>query len=241
MQDTDRISGTRLFKVFDQLQKDRTILKLNILKTGYEGLTIVVGVDTSNGIPYFLVDTPGGSREIIRETGGGRAFFEYSGEDKLQYNFRSVIDKVIGDDIRLKFPEVIKRIQRRRHFRVAPPLGTKMVLNIDNKRYAFNVINFSQGGALINQDSQLHKKSIFYVGAYLRGIDLICKEDFASAEIGIKKAEIKRMEKNSATGKYQYAIQFQAIERKKEAELRIFTYNCQREVLKRRSFLSENS
>lgn len=239
MQNSERISGQRLFHLFDYLQKRRTILKINLLGRDYEGLTNVTGLETHNNIRYFLIDYPGGSREIFQPAEGSKVIFEFSGEDKLQHTFKSVIGKVAEDDIWIKFPEAIERIQRRNHFRVSPPIGSKVYHKIDNRRYEFNVLNVSHAGALINQDASYHRKSLFYVGGYLNRILLVCNEDYAKVRVEIKRSEINRIEQNVTTGKYQYALQFLDIEKNMEDKLKAYIYHCQREVLRRRSFLTK--
>ena len=81
-------------------------------REGLWKITIVTGIDTLNCNPYFLIDYPGGSKETFKGVKRGRVYFEYSGEDRLQYRFRSVIGKIAEDDIWIRFPKVIERIQQ---------------------------------------------------------------------------------------------------------------------------------
>lgn len=237
----DKISGRMLYRVLAQLKKDRTILRMNLLGKNYEGLTLITGVKNSHNSPYFLVDYPGGGDEFLQRPDGLKVFFEYSGMDRLQYSFRSVISGVEEDDIRVKFPKEIQRIQRRKNFRVVPPSGTVMVFIIDNKRYECNVINISKEGALISQDHGYHHNNLFfYAGANLFKMNIECRGEIARLQIQIRKAEIKRIDKNPTTGRYQYALQFLNINKEDNEKLMKFLYDCQREVLKRRSFLVDS-
>ena len=59
MGNLDKIIGKRRFEIFGELQKGRNVLKLIFLGKDYERLTIVTGVETENGIPYFLNTKPG--------------------------------------------------------------------------------------------------------------------------------------------------------------------------------------
>ena len=59
----DRISGKRMLGVLNELARERTVLRLNALGTGYEGLTIATGVVREQNTSYLLVDYPAGFRE----------------------------------------------------------------------------------------------------------------------------------------------------------------------------------
>jgi c-di-GMP-binding flagellar brake protein YcgR len=44
------------------------------------------------------------------------------------------LGQVLGDEIRIGFPEFIERIQRRKHFRLKVPIGTELHFEVDSKR-----------------------------------------------------------------------------------------------------------
>ena len=233
----DRIAGNDLSKEIKSLIEERNILNLNLLGKGYEALTIVTDVDYSKVRPRFLIDYPSGDRDIITNSAGSRVFFEYSGKDKLRRVFKSVIDEVNNDEIWVWFPESIDRIQRRKHFRISTPMGTTLTFDIGGNRYEFSVLNISQGGALITPESQFHEKKLFYEGVILRGIYLKCEEVYAKTDILIKRAEIRRIEKNTHDNRYNYGLKFEDMDKKSKTDLGLFVYDCQREVLRRRSFI----
>jgi hypothetical protein len=45
MMTPDKISGNKIFETFEQLYRNRTLLRLNVLGTGFEGLTIITGIE----------------------------------------------------------------------------------------------------------------------------------------------------------------------------------------------------
>lgn len=237
MVDSDTIRGDKVFKILDQLQKDKTILNLHVLGIGYEGLTIVTGVDSNNnGDSCFLIDRPGGlSMGVFEKIEGKKAIFEFNDENRIHYKFRAIIGGLDKRDIRVEFPESIERIQRRKFFRTISPPGTKILFNADN-RYEFNVLNISEGGLLINQKARFHNKSLLYVDAILESIYLVSKNDNIVTNIGIKKAEIVRINKSPETGRYNYALKILELGKNEEMDIRKFIYESQRKVLQRRSF-----
>ena len=103
LQDSEKISGNKLVDVFRRLQKDRTILRLNLIGKGYEGLTIVTDIRADNGYPYLLIDYPGGSGKTIADSEGGRAFFEFSGEDNKLYGLGTNYLPTISTGYTIKF------------------------------------------------------------------------------------------------------------------------------------------
>lgn len=240
MVEPDKITDEKRFAIIHELQRDRTIIRLNLLGKKFEGLTMVTGMNTINNVPYILIDRPNGSKEYLENSTGNRVFLEFIGKDRIQYHFKTVIEKAVDDDILIQFPEVINRVQRRKYFRIEPPFGTRMTFKADNRHFKFNVINLSMGGVLIAQDMGLHDKGTFFVGRYIRDILLICEEDGARARIKIKKADLIRIEKNEETGKCFYAIKFLDMDKDTREKLHVYIYCCQRVVLKRWGSLSKD-
>jgi len=151
MKNTDKIYGKRRFTLFDQLQKDRIAITLNLLGKNYERLTIVTGVVTENGTPYILIDIPTGFRETFQDNEKGKVLFDFMGKDKILYSFRAVVGRVAENDIWIEFPEFIERVQERKHYRIVPPPGTRIHFAMDAGEYEVNVVDLSLRGALISQ------------------------------------------------------------------------------------------
>ncbi len=234
MDNLDTITGEKILIMMERLQRDGTILKMEILKMEYKGFTIITDIQKRHS--SFLIDYPGGPKEVIIGSTGRRVSIEFSGEDGMQYSFRSTIVGFEDENIVMSFPEAIERIQRRKFFRVAVPPGTLIILNTYNKRYDFNVLNLSEGGALINQKARFHDKGLLFVGGQLKNLYIVNYEDNRNTRIGVKEAEIIRVEKNSETNRYLYALQFINLGNKEKEDIRAFIYRCQRNALKRRSF-----
>ena len=237
MEAPDRLIGKKINGIIDQLQKEKTILKLNILDIGYKGLSIVIGVDRDDRNSFFLIDYPGGSRDMLSKASGKSVFFEFNDLDNIQYSFRSIVEKVAQDSIWIRFPEGIDRKQRRKYFRIATPPGTRITFDISGRRYDLNVINLSEGGALINQRSSRHEEALFCKDGEFRNISLVRNEGDLRTRISIKKAKIVRIKKNPEIGRYSYGLQFLEMGIAEKEGIREFIYKCQRRDLKSRSFL----
>ena len=237
MEDTDRINGKKRFALFDQLQKDRVVVKLTLLGEEYERLTIITGVSTENGTPYVIIDIPTGFRETFQYDKKKKVLFDFVGKDKILYSFRTVVGRINENDIWMEFPEFIERVQRRRFYRIAPPVGTKIYFEVDFRKYEAGVVNLSEGGLLITQSEQFQKEVKLSDGEYVKNINLICEEQRLRFQIGIKKGVIKRRAKNPNTSRYTYAIQFIGIEDREKKELQDWIFRVQREFLRKQSLL----
>ncbi len=241
---SDRIYGDKIIDLFEQLKEDRTVLKFNLLGKNYERLTIITGLIDENKTSYFLIDSPRDFEEVLQEaapqdTNEQRMVFEFIGRDKVPFAFRTVLDETQGRDIRIKVPDYIKRIQRRRHFRIDMPAGTKIIFKRDTKKCENSVLNLSLGGALITPLDKPAPGSRLYPGETLRNIKLIVQKRIFKIRIGILKAVVRRAGKNSETGRHFYALRFTEIEKEDKNNLEEWLHKWQREVLRRRSLLTK--
>ena len=234
MGNADRITGQKALNILDLLVKNRTILQMNIIGTGYECLTIVTR--TVNEDNLFVIDLPGDDK-IIQNSPGKKASFEFSDKDMVQYRFGTEIVKIEKEGILLRSPESIERMQRREHYRVDAPSGTKLVLELMKRKYEFNVVNLSEGGALLNRKATAHDSGMQYECGTVNNVYLAYNQGGQNVRVKIKKADIIRIDKRTETRQYSYAIKFMDLDKKAEDEIRRFIYMCQRKVLKKRNYV----
>lgn len=240
LESEDKILGKSRFTVLEQLKKDRTVLQFSVLGANYERLTLVTGLKGGSDGPYVLLDCPLGFTETITDFAGAGVKVEFVGKDKIQYTFRSHIRTVSDRDISIAFPEFIARIQRRRYFRIAPPIGTKVVFTKDGKVLEASVINLSEGGSLLSLPGSSSREQRIAAGDYLSSLRFLCQGEYAKTEIGVKKALVKRAEKDLQTGRFVFALQFTELEKRNNHTLHEYIFRCQREMLQRRSVLEES-
>lgn len=240
MERVDKITGNRIYGLLEQARKKRIMLKMNILGTGHEGLTMVIGFNIKNNDErFFIIDYPSSTEKVFPVAKGEKCYFEYTGQDKIPYSFRALIAQVDNDSLTIELPDAIERIQRRKYFRINTPAGTKMILNHHGKGFEFDVINVSEGGALVGHKTRFHNKNIFYEGGLLSKLQLISREEGLATRIYIDSAEIVRIAKNSDRGRYDYAIEFNNILNQNETKIREFIYNCQRKAIKRMGYMED--
>ena len=145
--------------------------------------------------------------------------------------------------IRIRLPEFVHRYQRRKLFRLEAPNGTQLFFKIKDIRYKLLVINISLGGTLgviVSLTKQMEQELKPYTSKKLENAELLfpCVEhQEAEAIVNIKKCQINRHERNTATGKFQCAVEFKEIS---EAELKKLTdlfYKWQRDYLRKRKIM----
>ncbi|RLB24532.1 MAG: hypothetical protein DRG76_01205 [Deltaproteobacteria bacterium] len=235
----ERIYGKSLLKFFRQLIDEKTVLRVFLLGKDYERLTIITDLEEKDSEPYIIIDYPAGFKKAIKGTTDWRLRFEFTGNDRLPYVFRTVGGELVEGGIRVRLPKFIERRQRRRNFRLEAPLDTKLVFTKNFRRYEANVINVSLGGVLISLEKGEQKRPVLDIDEYLRGIKLYfpSKEEEERLLIHINEAMVKRVEKDIFHGRYNYALQFTDIDKQDSELLQELIYRFQREYLRKRQLM----
>lgn len=235
----DTLSGNKIIDLLRRLESERIVLKLNLIGRDYERLSIVTRVDEEDGTSFFHIDYPKGFIEVLSDerAGAQRIAFEFIGADRVPYAFRAVLDKVEGRDIRVRVPDVVERIQRRKHFRIAPPVGTLIVFLRDRKECRYSVIDLSLGGAMISPLKDPFPAPRLYPDEEIRHLTLIVQKKIFRIRIQIRKAQVLRSGKDTG-GRPFYGIHFMEIGKEEGNMLEKWLFKWQRAVLLKRSQLS---
>lgn len=237
MKKAEQIQGKSISGVLEQLQKDRTLVKMHLLGKDYDRLTIVTDIRTRNKVPFFLVDYPPGFREAIAGVEHWKIHFEFTGKDNIQYVFRTSGGEIFRDQIWIRFPDSITREQRRKYFRLTVPSGAKIRFERNSITYEINVVDVSLGGCLgvlAASHERIKGKEFLRTGETLRHIQLEFPSEEGAMKVYIKEALISRREKAPVTGRYRYGLEFTKIEENEEKVLTELIYRFQREFLRER-------
>jgi c-di-GMP-binding flagellar brake protein YcgR len=235
MDNAERVTGQNLINMIETLKKEKTIIKLLIPGAGIEGLSIVVGIKTGDSQPGFIIDFPAGVGIGIFYAQGSRIVIEFNDREKINYRLRSVIASVTKQQIFIAIPEFIQRLQRRNFFRIVSPIGTRVIINDGNKKYELDVIDISEGGALISHPVKYHDENKFFKGA-VTPLLILHKNGNSIQSIKVNKAEIIRAGKVVETGNFNYALKFLDYDKKDADILRNFIYSCQRRMIQKKRF-----
>lgn len=230
------IQGKNRFDIFEQLRKDKTLIQMRLLGADYEQLTIIIGIRAKKNMLFFLIDYPKGFKEAVSDVEVWEMRFEFIGNDNLQYIFKTSDGEISGNEIWIRFPEFIEKIQRREHFRIEVPLGTKLHFEKKSAGIEMNVIDISPRGALV---TSIQKNAILKSRENLIDVQLVFPSEKKDLMVHIKKASVKRMGKNAPMERYTYILYFAMIEKNEEAALTKIIYELQRKLLQKRQRIYE--
>ena len=236
MAESENIKGGAIPKIFEALLQSKTLLRIMLDNSDYEHLTRVTSTTTRHHKPHFTIDPPEGFREAAADIGARSITFEYTGRDKIKYRFKSDGGEIDGDQIYIKMPLEIERLQRRKLFRIKAPKGTKLCFAENAQRYELHVINISLGGSLgaIVQTNRQVSAAPFDKAQVLSDVELVFPQNIKRQPIKIKTMQIKRIRKNVETTRFEVAFEFIEISKKNETRLNDLIYHLQRQYLRHR-------
>ncbi len=227
------IQGKNKFDIFEQLRKDKIFIQMHLLDSDYKQLTIVTGIQYRKNTLFFFIDYTEGFKEAVSDVEVWEMRFEFIGNDNLQYIFRTSGGEIIGNEICIKFPESIERIQRREHFRIEVPLETKLHFKKQSADIEMNVIDISLKGALVNS-VQIQKNVVLKSSENLKNVKLVFPSKKKDLVVHIKKVSAKRVEKDSQSKRYIYGLYFAKIEKNEETLLTKIISKLQIKFLQKR-------
>ena len=239
MANIDKIQGSAVLKLFKELQQDGLPLKMQLINGEYQRLTNIAEIRKWKKVYYFLIESHENFRKAADGLDDWRIRFEFAGKDNINYTFETGTEQISRKMIWVRLPEIVYRYQRRGHFRMEAPHGTRLFFNINDTRYSLLVINISLGGTLgvlvsltKNMELELYKKA----PQMLKYVELIfpTKNDNGQSKVNIKQCKIKRQQINPQTQRHECAIEFKEIAPDQQKKLTRLFYQWQRDYLKKR-------
>jgi c-di-GMP-binding flagellar brake protein YcgR len=237
MTESEKIKGGAIPKLFEELLYAKTHLKLTLVDTDYEHLTLISALVNRNKAPHFIIDTPEGLEQAAADIDPWHLHFEFTEKDHIKYTFTTTGGEIGNNRIYVKYPREIKRWQRRELFRLKAPAGTKLYLTQHTARHELDVINISIGGtlaALVQTSPHDLENPPFADTQLLKDIELIFPSEIMRQPIKIKTIQVKRIKKNSEKTGCVVALEFNAISTGEEKRLTDLIYRLQRQHLRHR-------
>jgi c-di-GMP-binding flagellar brake protein YcgR len=237
MAESEKISGSGITSIFEELLQRKTLLKLILVNTDYEHHTVVTALRRKKKGPHLIIDTPEGFKEAAADIDIWHIRFEFTGKDNIRYVFTTIGGQIAENQILIKMPQKVERKQRRRLFRVNAPAGTKLCFSVHFTRHELEVIDISLGGslaALVQTDMHVQPNPPFPDIHALKDVELVFPAGISRQPIRIKTAQIKRMKKNPETTRYEMALEFNEISKRDERLLTDLIYRLQRQYLRKR-------
>lgn len=239
MDDYAKIHAGSIANTFQYLKDNEVLIKIAVKATGFENVTVLTDLGRQGRHPRFRIDPPDGLSEALYLTKQTTLSFEFNGEDQLLYNFELDIENWQGD-FWFPLPPEIKRIQRRRNFRLPAPMGTSLSLRQMDPPIKLLVLDFSLGGLLCMVETvrlEQDKRRRLLKGRTFNNLDLTFDAEEGDIVVRILRARIVRTGRNPKTNHDQYAFEFILIDRAEEKKLTHLLYGMQRKLLRRRVVL----
>ena len=237
MAESEIIKGAAISKLFEELLQQKTLLKLTVVDTDDEHLTLITALVNRNRVPHLVIDTPEGLERAIAEIDPWRLHFEFTGKDHIKYTFRTIGGEIEHNRIYVKCPREVERWQRRELFRLNAPLGTKLCLSHDTVRYELDVIDISIGGTLatlVRTSPHDLETPPFNDDQILKDIELVFPSEIMRQPIKIKTVRLKRLKLNSEKSGYEVALEFDKTSTREQKRLTDLIYRLQRQALRHR-------
>lgn len=223
--------------IFDQLVEDKTLVSMEMIDGNFDTLTIIIDTkkDKKKG-NFFGLDATKELVGAIRRDRDFRLKCEFTGRDKVKYNFSTMGGVIQEDLVWIKFPDKIDRDQKRKDFRVTPSLRTKFRPSLQGKKVSMDVLNLSMGGALVMLDRGVESSPTLDVDHKLINTDIVfpAAKDKKATRVTIKRSLLIRVEEGPKKTRFRYAVKFLKVDPANQQKLRKEIYNIQREELRRK-------
>jgi len=227
----EHIRGRDILNLIEQVQREKTLVNMRLRKTDMELLTLIDGIQLSKRGPAFAVDLHADLKDGLDSMDDPSLKFEFTDSNKVPCEFIASPVEISNDRIWVLFPDVIYREQKREHFRIEAPLGTRLCFTKDAETYQMNVSDISMGGILVTVRIKSSRDRILSVGERLLDIEII----FPLDRLQIREAVVVRQEERAPNHTFHFGIQFKAIDGNERRALKAILYNLQREFLARRA------
>ena len=239
MNDPGKIQGPKLEVLFNELIRQKTIISVAVVGTGFERLTCIVGTELNCNGGCLLIDRPDGFSQAVERDGRWNLRFNFNGPDQLEYIFNTRGGEFCNSNLKIPFPDFVERLQRRKDFRILTLPGTKMIFADKKAKGVIDLINISLGGAfgvLRKHNQKGLTGSLLSVDQRLFKIGLIFPADKERDQqtVVIDKAEVRRVEHDKENKRYKYAFQFTDVDKDQKQKLTQAIYHIQRQFLKNR-------
>lgn len=228
----ENIVGPKLQTTFDQLTRDKTLVKISLNYNEFESLTVVTRTDDEGASQIFDMAPPKGLIGAISESKVQSIHFEFTSEDRVTHHFDAEIKSVTKNNVTLLFPQFIHRHQQRDNFRVKVPFDSYATLSIDDVEFRMSIDNISLGGVLCLCPNKY--KSKFTEQQILNNMQLIITLDSECVIVAIQQVQVNRLETKPQPKHFGIAFEFRRIKRNDKKVLVQQIYEFQRYFLQNR-------
>ena len=237
MTDFEKIKGSAVTALFNDLIRTKIPLKLTLVNTGYYGLSQVISLTERQKKNHLELTLPEGFEKAVADLDIWQCHVEFDGIDHVTYAFTASGSVITTDRIYLELPQELERQQRRELFRIEAPAGTRLCFSIDASRLELEVLNISIGGslaALVQTNADRQQDFPLEVAQKLEEAALAFPVEIMRQPIQIDAVQIKRIVRDPETNRYEAGFKFSKISSNEQKRLTDLIYKLQRQYLRRR-------
>lgn len=239
MGDAVKIEGRKLVELFKAMVEKKAIISMHVMGAGLDRLTCITGFSESPDGNHLYIDPPDDFKEAAADKNLWHLRFNFNGPDHLEYLFTTRGGTLMGQGIKVPFPDFVERLQRRRYFRVDTLTGSEMHFRLKKIQGVIHMINVSEAGVygvLVKHNFKFMRGSVLKMEQQIYDIRMIFpgEEEEPDETIAVKRAEVKRIEHDQERGFYRYAFEFKEMEKDERTRLIQVIYALQRKYLRRR-------
>ena len=223
----DIITGPNLIGMLQAWIESRRMGKMEILKTPFSWITILLRIQREGNSEYLLVDSVPNFESMLSRSPSEEVVIEIL-ENGILCKFRSRVIRYQSQAIWLELPGSIQRIQRRAYFRVTAASKAEIIFKVAGKEEKAQVRDYSLGGVsfLMGSHQQLHP------GDELTNLILTLPQGKAVVSYPIARAIVRRIDEHSEEkGKF-CGLEFVQLEKTIQQKLARHLFEEQRLLLR---------
>jgi c-di-GMP-binding flagellar brake protein YcgR len=223
----DIITGPNLIGMLQAWIESRRMGKMEILKTPFSWITILLGIKREGNSEYLLVDSVPNFESMLSRSPSEEVIFEIL-ENGILCKFRSRVIRYQSQAIWLELPGSIRRIQRRAYFRVAATSRAEIIFKIAGKEEKAQVRDYSLGGVSFLMGS--HQQ--FHPGDEVTNLILTLPQGKAVVSYPIAQAIVRRINEHSEEKGRFCGLEFLQLEKTTQQKLARHLFEEQRLLLR---------
>jgi c-di-GMP-binding flagellar brake protein YcgR len=223
----DIITGPNLIGMLQAWIESRRMGKMEILKTPFSWITVLLGIQREGNSGYLRVDLVPNFESMLSRSPSQEVVFEIL-ENGILCKFRSRVIRYNPRAIWLELPSSIQRVQRRAYFRVTATSRAEIIFTIAGKEEKVTVRDYSLGGVsfLMGSHQQLHP------GDEVTDLILTLPQGKAMVSYPIAQAVVRRIEEHFEDRGKLCGLEFLKLEKKTQQKLAQHLFEEQRLLLR---------
>ena len=198
------IEGQGLEEMLQWIIDSRRVCRMEIPRTQSSWLTLLLGFEQVGKGQFLMIDKVVGFEKFLSRSPDQEVSFDFIEKGGVSCQFKTRVVECHSRDFWVELPKSIRRLQRRRFYRVEARSETEIVFHLPSgEEEQAQVEDFSLGGVAFLTDRPLPLRA----GDIVKGIDLAIFQGESWVRFHILQARVVRVDEPSFR-RYRYAMEF---------------------------------